>query len=173
MKVQLDDGETEILASNLDENEAGNGEFKALYFFRWKAETDISVLMKELQIESFSGNRTVCVLQDFQARVIAYNIEAIIMYYAKRRPLEKRKDDNKEANRSIIVNRNIGVSLLRDHLLRFFCREEDIGQLLSIIVIDMAHNIEPVIEGRNYSRKRRRLKVYGKYITLNNYKRVI
>ena len=173
IKVILKTGEVEVLATNIDEDTTRPEDFKHLYFMRWHAETDISVYKNELQIESFSGNRPICVQQDFHARVLDYNIKAVFQYYVDKGLKEEEMHRHRKNKYTLKANGNIGIGLLRDHLLEIFCADTDVERMIQTILWDMRRNLIPVIDDRSYSRKRRRLKVYGKYITLNNYKRVI
>lgn len=154
IRVPLDSGETEILATNLTETEASTEEFKTLYFYRWGVETDIEVLKNIEQIEVFSGNRPLCVRQDYFARIATYNMETLIQIFAQHRIEKKEKNPLAKPKRMVNVNRNLAMGYLRDHILTIFCSDKDIGILIENLVDEFAHNTIPVIEGRSSPRKR-------------------
>ena len=76
IQVILDDGEVEVLAcSVLDNNIIPTNEFKDLYFKRWGIETYYDILKNRLSLENFTGTSTISVLQDFYATIFISNLE--------------------------------------------------------------------------------------------------
>lgn len=173
VRVRLDSGETEVLATNLSDAEVAPEEFKSLYFLRWGVETVIEVLKNIEQIEVFSGNRPLCVRQDFFARIVTYNLETLIQIFAQRKIEEKIRGTHSRPKYMYKVNRNLAIGYLRDHILQIFCLDRDIGILIENLLKEFAHNTVPIMDGRTNPRRHRRLKTCGKYMTFPNYKRIV
>ncbi len=78
VKVELKNGEIEILATNLDKSEFTKEELKELYGKRWAIETGYDKLKNLIGLEEFSGIRKEIIEQDFYAGILMYNIATTI-----------------------------------------------------------------------------------------------
>ena len=79
VRIRLDDGQDEILITNLYETKAYTLPIlKELYFLRWPVETTYGYLKNELQIECFSGINPISIEQDFYANIFVFNLQAVI-----------------------------------------------------------------------------------------------
>lgn len=79
VRIELNSGETEILATSLTDNKQYPKEiFKGLYHKRWPVEEDYKILKYRLQIENFSGKSVHSVYQDFHAKLFSKNLAAVI-----------------------------------------------------------------------------------------------
>jgi len=170
VKVPLKSGETEILITNLYSPEAHSREdLKEAYRLRWGIETCFGTLKNQLQIESFSGTRQVCIEQDFFANIFVYNLQSIIEKQCEQTVSEisSRREHNYQ------INKNIGLAFLKDRIVDLFLKENSQQILLELQALFEQH-IEPVRPNRSYLRIQRKKSMnYGKYHTLNNYKRAI
>ena len=100
VRVDLPNGVTEVLITDLWENEGYGAElFKDLYFMRWGVETGISVLKNLLQLESFSGQTVKSVEQDFFATIFMANLSALIVRQAEeeKAALDARQAEEKKS----------------------------------------------------------------------------
>ncbi len=71
VRVELADGEVEVLVTNLMDEEAfPASEFKALYPLRWGAEENYKRIKQWVEIENFSDKSVLSVIQDFYANVL-------------------------------------------------------------------------------------------------------
>lgn len=93
VKVELKNGTTELLATNLTREEFSIYELKELYAKRWTVETGFDRLKNLIEIEEFSGNRRRIIEQDFYAHVFIYNLTIVLKFEAEqkitRKPREK------------------------------------------------------------------------------------
>ena len=79
IRVELESGETEILATSLTDMKKYPIElFSDLYHCRWPVEEDYKTLKYRLQIENFSGKTVHSVYQDFHAKIFSKNIASVI-----------------------------------------------------------------------------------------------
>ena len=76
VKVILDTGEVEVLATTLIDKEKYPIEiFKDLYFKRWGIETNYDHLKSNIHVEEFSGLSEIAIRQDFFANVLINNLQ--------------------------------------------------------------------------------------------------
>ena len=79
VKVVLDSGETEVLLTNLyDQNKFKISCFKQLYFSRWGIETSIAFDKNITQLEEFSGQSVKSIEQDFQIATFVLNLQSLL-----------------------------------------------------------------------------------------------
>ena len=77
VRIRLDDGQDEILITNLYDTKAYTlPVLKELYFLRWPVETIYGYLKNELQIECFSGISPISIGQGFYANIFVFNLQA-------------------------------------------------------------------------------------------------
>jgi IS4 transposase len=75
IRVELDNGEIEVLVTNLmDKQRFPSNEFKQLYHLRWGIEENYKRLKQWVEIENFSGKSALSVKQDFYAKVLTTNL---------------------------------------------------------------------------------------------------
>ena len=79
VRVRLPDGETEVLATSILEEERLPARlFKALYHRRWGAEESYKCQKRWLEIENVSGRSVLAVQQDIHAKVLALNLASMV-----------------------------------------------------------------------------------------------
>ena len=79
IRVELDDGEIEVLATSLlDKETYPISIFKELYHLRWPVEEQYKLFKMRIEIENFSGKSVLAVYQDFHAKVLTANLTAIL-----------------------------------------------------------------------------------------------
>src|SRR3989344_3380290 len=92
VKVILDTGEVEVLATTLLDKEKYPIEiFKDLYFKRWKIETNYNHLKSNIHVEEFSGLTEISIRQDFYASAFINNLQSIIALDSKEEIDRERK----------------------------------------------------------------------------------
>ena len=79
-KIILDSGEEEILVTNLPSSDLSRKEVGELYFKRWGIEVKFDSLKNKLELENWSGRRTVTVYQDFWAKLDLANTIAALEF---------------------------------------------------------------------------------------------
>ena len=93
IRIELDTGETEILATSLTDMIKYPYEiFAELYHLRWPIEEDYNALKYRLQIENFSGKSIHSVYQDFHAKVFSKNLTAVIATTTREDIIQKSRE---------------------------------------------------------------------------------
>ena len=108
IRIDLGNGTTEYLATNIPENEIPLEMYKELYFRRWPIEKKYDELKNKLQIEEFSGVTSTSIQQEFYINLLLTNLAAIVKAEADIIIEETSKPTNKyryQANRSYIIGR--------------------------------------------------------------------
>ena len=114
VKVMLDDGTMEILATSLlDEKLYPTAIFKDLYFLRWGIETNFDRLKNKIEIENFTGLSILSVLQDFYANLFLLNLQSLFA-----REVQSEIDEDKiDAKLRYKVNRNLSLGFMKDKVV--------------------------------------------------------
>ena len=115
--VDLGNGTTEYLATNLFNKEFTVSDFKDLYFMRWNVELKYNELKNQLLLEEFNGATSVSVEQEFYINLLYSNLAALAKAAADASIEETAKPDNRyryQSNRAYIIGRmkNILVPVL-------------------------------------------------------------
>ncbi|RKR84099.1 DDE family transposase [Mucilaginibacter gracilis] len=169
IKVILDDGTIEVLATNLfNKKDYPQEIFKELYFMRWGIETSFSAIKNQLQLEAFSGQRVITIMQDFYITFFLSNLQAIIA-----KPCEKRIDlITSKRLHPYKINRNIAFGIMKNRIVDLFITHNPEKILLNLQEL-FIHHLEPVRHNRKYPHCRKNNKSRSKYEALTNYKRAI
>ena len=147
VKVILDNGEIEILATSLiDEKKYPTTIFKDLYFMRWGIETNYDHLKNQIEIENFSGRTILAIEQDFYANMLMANFQSLIIRDAK----EEMDKENKERKYDYKVNRNLSYGYMKDRFIKILLSDdpnyfEHLKELFKVEPI-------PVRKGRKFER---------------------
>lgn len=179
VKCRLSSGDTEVLAVRINGYHLSGAEAYDLYGLRWSVETSIDELKNQLQLEVFSGNTVLAVLQDIKAKVIAYNMGIRIAREATRSiggsdvAMPGENPDGK-SNRRIKVNLNIGWFYIKKMIARALLSPPDqTPGILTQALTDLKLNVEEYELGRHLPHETGSGYPLGKYITYTNYKRAI
>lgn len=166
VRVELDNNEVEVLITNLiDEQIFPAKEFKHLYHLRWGVEENYKRLKQWVEIENFSGKSVLSIKQDFYAKVLTANLTSMLTNEAQiqvNKTTAHRKHDyqvNFAQALSKMKNSVVELILIKNQCL--------LGKLEGIIDY-MACTIEPIRNGRKYTRKKSKMK---NKIHYGNYKR--
>lgn len=169
IKVKLKSGEIEILLTNLfDRTEYPTGIFKDLYFKRWGIETNYNAQKNYLQVECFSGTKVNSILQDFYAAIFIGNLQSVISNSCE----EKITKKTRKRKYKYKINRNMAIGVMKNKIPRLFLDTTPDKMLKEITELQMKF-FEPIRPNRTNLRKRRVRKLFGKYQTELNYKRVL
>ena len=169
VKVELPDGEIEVLLTNLfDKKIFTLKKMSKLYFMRWKIETTYNKQKNQMQMEIFSGHRVVCIEQDYAAGLFVANLQSIIEKQCEQVVKEMATSRRHEYK----INQNISWAHLKNRILKLFIQSNNSFTILMELQHLFAKNIEPVRPGRHVPRtlaKRKR----GKYQTFTNYRKAV
>lgn len=148
VKVTLNTGETEILLTNLEQNEFSKEEIKELYNYRWKIEINYKHLKNNLKIESISSSKITLIKQDIFSQVLVSNmLQAFINDNDKKIKQEKYKNPMK-------TNNNMSVGIFKNTLI-YILLEEDIKkreEMMDKFCILLEKYILPIKKGRKNPR---------------------
>jgi hypothetical protein len=165
VKVKLDTGETEVLATSLlDEKEFPASDFGGLYHLRWNSETNNNTLKNKVEIENFTGISPTAIKQDFYASIFINNIQGLIQNDVE----EELKQITSHRKYQYKINKNLSLSYLKDEVVRLFI-EEDIDNVIEKLKKLFLQNPEPVRPNRKYPRN---FKLYKRRY-YNNMKRAL
>ena len=155
VKVELDDGEIEVLATSLLNKDKYPVEiFKDLYFKRWPIESVFNTLKNKLQIELFSGKKVKVILQDFYAKLIQSNLYRLLEICSEK----KLKKKTKKYQYEYAINENIGFNILKNKWKNLLSKvKKKIIKVIKEIVDLLINYIEPIRPERRYNRNKKAL----------------
>lgn len=170
LRIILSTGEVEVLLTNLiDRTQYPHLAFKDLYFFRWPAETIIGFLKNTLAIELTSGHKPLNVMQDFWGTIIRANVQALM----EEEMVDIIAEHTEHRQLDYQINHSFVAGYLKVIYPKLWLLENKYETYRKVVELCAKH-VEPLRKGRKYERnvkKHRRKK--GKYLPLNNYKRVV
>ena len=114
VKVCLDDGKSEIFATNLPRDKFPEECFAELYHMRWGIETAYEVLKDRLKIENFTGIKSVLIEQDINSTIYVSNLAEDIICDIEESSQEHLKNDYKH---TMQLNRNLSIGFLKNDLI--------------------------------------------------------
>jgi len=169
VKVELDTGEIEVLATSLlDQQVYKKEDFKDLYFKRWGTETRYDYWKNKAQVEIVSGHSVKAILQDFYATVFTANLHSLIVNECEPElgPINKKREYD------YAMNKNVGLGFLKGRIVKLFlsARPQQVLELPGKLFLK---HLEPIRPDRKYRRNFKQHKASGKYATFTNYRRAI
>lgn len=166
IRVELNDGEIEVLITNLmDEKAFPVREFKELYHLRWGCEENYKRLKQWVEIENFSGKSVLSIKQDFYAKVFTTNLTSMAANAAQiqvdKETAHRKHDYQINFAQALSKMKNTVIELLALSTQGLLHRLKELFDY-------MARTIEPIRKGRSYSRSNSKSK---NRIFYCNYKR--
>lgn len=151
VKFQLDSGETETLLTSLEDRRMGAKSFKDLYFARWGVETKIGELKRKIEIENFSGQKKLTILQDFYACILLSNFVSVAIYQAQPLIDFATKPTNKYAYKA---DRNNAIGAFKDGFIAAMLQTSPRKRKseMNRIVLRCAHGKIPIRPNRSVPR---------------------
>lgn len=150
LSIDLGNGTTEYLATNLFDKAYTAEDFKELYFMRWNLELKYNELKNQLLLEEFNGATSVSVEQEFYINLLYSNLASLTKSHADVEIEKAARPGNKfryQANRAFIIGR------LKDILVPILCgHEPDTG--FDDLFRKACRNKSQVQPGRSSERKR-------------------
>jgi hypothetical protein len=126
VRVMLDDGEIEVLATSvLSEELINTNEFKDLYFQRWGIETFYDVIKNRLSLENFTGYTALAIKQDFYATIFISNLESVMTCEIDDN-LEEKIINNKYAQQT---NKAVSFNTIKNYCFELFYGNFDIDKI--------------------------------------------
>jgi|APSaa5957512622_1039677.scaffolds.fasta_scaffold37110_2 hypothetical protein len=156
VKVILDSGEVEILATSLvDEKKFPCEIFKELYFKRWGIETNYGHLKQNIQIENFTGKSVISIEQDFYASCFISNLQSLIINDVQ----EELIKEGKETKYMYKINQNLSLGFLKHQVVKIILGEnqkENYEKLKKLFQIEKV----PIRKNRKFPRKKFKRRKY-------------
>ena len=141
LRIQLDDGSYENIATNLPEEEFKAEDFKALYHLRWQEENSFRDLKYSMCLKTFHSKKYDYIVQEVWARVILYNFSSSIIINVT--------IDREDRAYEYQANYSSALKTCRD-----FLRIHDGITKINVESL-IAQNIEPIRPGRTFARQHR------------------
>lgn len=153
VKIMLDTGNYEYLVTSLLDKESFKTEmFKELYFKRWGIETTYDKLKNTLEIENFSGIKSIVIRQEFYINLLVNNMcSEFIDDVQKELDEENEKNNNKY---EYIVNRNYALGTIKGSFadLIFAKPGKEASKIIEKIKKRLKKNKTPIRDGRVFPR---------------------
>jgi hypothetical protein len=151
VRILLQSGEYEYLATNLTPEEFSTKEIGELYRMRWVLETAYDDLKNKLGIENFTGTKSVLLEQDIYATVYLCNIMNDIMFEAQ---MELEQEEGHNGKHVMVINKNIAIGIMKEDLIHFILEKSDRKRKarMTAIVNEIKRNLLPVRKDRHYPR---------------------
>jgi hypothetical protein len=166
IRVDLDNGETEILMTNLwkDDGYAAH-EFKQLYSRRWGVETNIGFQKNVLKLEALSGQSPITVLQDFYATVFTANLHSLLI-----KPAQAYLDVSRDKGKHPVqVNNNKAFGRIKPNIVTLFLTKDPL-EILEKMHQYFIRAPLPIRPGRSFPRIRKNPMTKSKHRMYTNYK---
>jgi len=152
-RVELKNGESEVLITSLVDNEKYPRElFADLYHLRWPVEEDYKVMKSRIEIGNWSGKPVLSVYQDFHAKVFPKNLTAMLAHSIT----DQIADEYAGLKYKYQINITQALSKMKDTIVILFnrtqCVVEDIIEKIRAIFIK---TVEPIRPDRKFTRKQK------------------
>lgn len=156
VKVDFDNGTSEVLATNLPRETFPEECFAEIYHMRWGIETAYGVLKDRLKIENFTGIKPILIEQDINSTIYVSNLAEDILCEIEEEDKEHLKNDYKH---TMQINRNLSIGLLKSDLI-YILIETDANsksELLQALYDEIRVNVVPIRPDRHYHRTKGQL----------------
>lgn len=124
IKVELENGEKEVLCTSLIDGEAyPYSDFEQLYHYRWNEEEAYKLLKCRIELEDFSGKTAKAVKQDFHAKAFLMTLCAAYAHPIEEKVIAEFKAD-KDRKHGQKINRTEAIANTMDMLVPTFVRKK-------------------------------------------------
>lgn len=156
VRVLLDDGRHEVLATNLPREKFPEECFAEVYHMRWGIETAYEVLKDRLKIENFTGIKPLLIEQDINSTIYVSNLAEDIICDIEDEDQEHLKKDYKH---TMQLNRNLSIGLLKSDLIYILIEKDSKRktELLQALYDEIRVNVVPIRPDRHYHRTKGQL----------------
>lgn len=156
VRVLLDDGRYEVLATNLPRETFPEECFAEVYHMRWGIETAYEVLKDRLKIENFTGIKPLLIEQDINSTIYVSNLAEDIICDIEDEDQEHLKNDYKH---TMQLNRNLSIGLLKSDLIYILIENDPKhkAELLQALYDEIRANVIPIRPDRHYHRTKGQL----------------
>ena len=155
VKIMLDTGEIEVLATSLLDSEKFNLTFlKETYELRWGIEVNYDHLKNHIELGNFTGYSVQTIKQDFFANILLANIQALLVRDAQAEM--SAKNESKQLKYEYKINKNLSLGFLKERVVNILLsnRPEYFEELKTLFQIEPS----PIRKDRKFPRKMQRNK---------------
>lgn len=147
VRVELDNGETEILLTSLLDRHFSIADMKELYGLRWPVEESYKTFKHKVCIGNFSGKSLNAILQDFYVKIFIMNLTAVAII-----PINTAlKKESVKVKYTHQVNVIEFIATLKRSVASFFISDK-ISEALQRINDRISRITAPIRPGRKYKR---------------------
>ena len=160
IKVELENGETEVLCTSLEDSSTYlHEDFEELYHYRWNEEEAYKLLKSRIELEDFSGKTAKAVKQDFYAKVFLMTLCAAYAHPIEEKVIAEHQAD-KERKHNQKINRTNALATTMDMLVPAFIHKKykEALDAFDLLVWNTREIIRP---GRSNPRNKRQEKPYS------------
>lgn len=154
IRFRMSEDTEETLLTNLTDASLTCADFRELYHRRWAVETKYDDLKNKVEIENFSGQSELAVMQDFYAAMTIANLVSVLIFDNR----EKITEYNRNEDRAYQYKQNFNVTLglLREKLLRLLTEDSPRvrARMVNKLKADAARHLIPIRNGRSRPRER-------------------
>ena len=149
VKIILNTGEIEHLATNLSKEEATVEELSKLYNLRWKIETNFHHLKESMKIEKISSSKKKLIYQDIYSQMLVYNI---LRENIRESEKEIKQDKYKHEMK---INFNMAIGLFKKYFIYVVTVNDDYirMELTKEFLEKIRKYIIPIRNGRNSAKR--------------------
>lgn len=151
----INNGDNEILITNIFDKNFTIEDFAELYHMRWNIEEKYDDLKNKLEIENFSGNSNIAVLQDFYATMFLNNIASMMALDCEEEIKEHCK--TKQLKYKYKANISLTISIMKFRLIDMFIQKSQSkrNKILDNIYHQLLISVTPVRPNRTFERNKK------------------
>lgn len=151
----INNGDNEILITNIFDKNFTIEDFAELYHMRWNIEEKYDDLKNKLEIENFSGNSNIAVLQDFYATMFLNNIASMMALDCEEEIKEHCK--TKQLKYKYKANISLTISIMKFRLIDMFIQKSQSkrNKILNNIYHQLLISVTPVRPNRTFERNKK------------------
>ena len=154
--VRLENGNSEVLATNLPRDQFPQEDFREIYHMRWQIETAYETLKDRLQLENFTGTKATLLEQDIYSTIYVSNLAEDIICDIEEQNQQHLKQDYKH---TMQINRSISIGLLKSDLIYILLESdtEKKTKLMQQLYDEISKNVVLIRPDRHYKRTKGQL----------------
>lgn len=127
--LTISEGNEEYLITNVPKEKVDIDKFKKLYFLRWGIEGKYEEWKTRLEVENFSGKKSICIKQDYYISLFISNICSLIKQEADKRYHGKTKNGKEYQSR-----RSYLLYQINCYISGILLKKVEIGQVIERIL---------------------------------------
>jgi hypothetical protein len=151
VRIELNSGETEVLITNIDEDEMSPMELKEVYWMRWGSETAYKREKLNYCVENFTGKTVESIYQDYYANIVMMNLTAVIALPAH----EIIEDETSTRKQRHSLNWMNAARLMRENGIALLGLAKKSGEILCSIFRNLGEDLNSVRPNRQFDRTKK------------------